>query len=86
MTRYFFHLIGDGERVVDTTGVELPSEDAALREAERGVRDMLAEDLQSGGAFTAGWVVEVTDGTGLTRLTVTFDNILTQAMRRRDLP
>ena len=48
MTRFFFH-IRDGDQLQkDTTGVELPSVDAAREEALASARDFLADEIKHG--------------------------------------
>ena len=52
MTRFFFHVRnGKDDISLDTEGQELPSLDAARREALNASREMLSERLLHGGAL-----------------------------------
>ncbi|WP_108395984.1 DUF6894 family protein [Devosia submarina] len=49
MPRYFFDIKDDKESSVDSTGIELPNMDAAIREARRALAEMVGESLRDRG-------------------------------------
>lgn len=49
MPRYFFDIKDDKESFVDSTGIELPNMDAAIREARRALAEMVGESLRDRG-------------------------------------
>ncbi len=49
MPRYFFDIKDHKESFVDSTGVELPNMDAAIREARRALAEMVGESLRNQG-------------------------------------
>ena len=49
MPRYFFDIKDDKESFVDSTGIELPNMEAAIREARRALADMVGESLRDRG-------------------------------------
>jgi hypothetical protein len=51
MPRYYFHLHGQRDRLVDETGVVLPDPEAAWYQAVRSAREVLRADLHLGLAF-----------------------------------
>jgi hypothetical protein len=80
MTRYFFHLREGDSFIVDDVGMDLPSVDAALTEAERGALDILAEDILTAQPIAEDTTVEVTTGEGLLIGSVSFGSLLQQAI------
>jgi hypothetical protein len=56
MPRYFFHF---DQRVQDTSGLDLPDDNAARREAEA-----MAGDLRGNERYGGGWRVIVTNQNG----------------------
>ena len=68
MPRYFFH-ITDGQTYPDTQGTELPSLEAARREAFRAFGDM----LKNRDAWKSNeWVMDIADGADQSQLGHTF--------------
>lgn len=64
MTRFFFSLSKDNDLSVDTEGTELPDLATAKREAERSLRELLADAIKSGdSALPDGLVVHNERGT-----------------------
>jgi Domain of unknown function (DUF6894) len=51
MPRYYFHLNGRRDRLLDETGVVLPDTEAAWYQAVRSAREVLRADLHLGVAF-----------------------------------
>lgn len=71
MTRFYFH-IRDGEELrKDTTGVELPSVEAAREEALASARDILADEIRHGEALDTRRF-EVWDDTGVPHFILPF--------------
>jgi hypothetical protein len=61
MPRYFFHLVRDGEVLLDSEGVELRNDTAARRVA----KDVIAEfQKRNHAADVEGWVLEIVDTAG----------------------
>jgi hypothetical protein len=48
MPRYYFHLHGHRDPLVDETGVVLPDSEAAWYQAVRSAREVIRADLHSG--------------------------------------
>ena len=69
MTRYYFHIRNGNSLAVDEEGMDLPSFEAALEEAETSGRELLA-DMVRDGAPLDGQAVEIAtaDGTVLRRV------------------
>jgi hypothetical protein len=60
--RYYFNLINHTERILDDTGIEVPSPEHAYLEAVKAIKEMRAEGEDS--AEWDDWRLEVTDLTG----------------------
>ncbi len=71
MPRYHFHVYDSFGLVEDEEGRELPSVDAVRREALKGVRSILSDELKQGRLDLRGRV-EVKDGDGSIVLTLHF--------------
>jgi hypothetical protein len=76
MARYFFHFVENGQHVLDSQGMDLPSADEALAEAEAGARGIMAEELHNGQEYIVGRSIEVTGADGQTFFSVSFDELL----------
>ena len=76
--RYFFH-VRDGQYVPDEDGIELPSLDAAKRQAAEFAGKLLADNAEQ---FWGGddWFVEVTDADGLMLFKLLFAAILSPVL------
>jgi hypothetical protein len=48
VARFYFHLIGDGERIADDEGAEAANLDQAHKTALKAAADMTAEELKMG--------------------------------------
>jgi hypothetical protein len=48
MPKYYLHLVAGSERIADTVGSEFPDNKAALEEAYRAAREMVAESVLNG--------------------------------------
>lgn len=51
MARYYFHIADDKRFTRDEEGMEFPSLDAALREAQASARDLLIQELKDNQAI-----------------------------------
>jgi len=75
MPRYFFH-IRDGEKMeVDPEGVEFPTLESAVLDAQAAAREMLAERLLTGERLD-GQRLEIADETGSVLQVVTFKSVM----------
>lgn len=70
MPRYFFHVYND-ETTIDREGQDLTDLDAAKREAMRGARDLMAEEVRHG-EVTLSHRIEVEDDGGRPLLTIRY--------------
>lgn len=71
MPRYHFHVRSSSDFVEDAEGRELPGPEAARREAVKGIRSILSEEIARGRIDLRGRV-EVVDDAGAPVLTVPF--------------
>ena len=71
MPRFHFHLLEDGQMVIDDAGVERPSLEAVQRDAIRAAREVMCAELQEGRLFLTG-SIEVTDEGGKLVLSLPF--------------
>ena len=62
MPRFFFHLAGKSERILDPDGLELANDAAAILEASQAVRELLGEDYAQ--ATWDGWALQIVDAGG----------------------
>lgn len=75
MPKFFFH-IRDGETLeVDPEGVEFPTLERAVLDAQAAAREMLAERLLAGERLN-GQRLEIADETGTILQVVTFKSVL----------
>jgi len=75
MPKFFFH-IRDGETLeVDPEGVEFPTLESAVLDAQAAAREMLAERLLAGERLN-GQRLEIADETGTILQVVTFKSVL----------
>jgi uncharacterized protein DUF6894 len=65
MPRFFLHVRSNGHSVIDREGTEFADLEAALREAVRGAREIVAARIQSGETIEDE-VIDVTDSDGVT--------------------
>lgn len=75
MPRYYFHIRSSSGLIRDPDGTELPDLVAAVSEAERAARDLLAELLREG-AVLDGQVFEIADADGQVLERLPFRNVL----------
>jgi hypothetical protein len=61
MPRYFFHICDDKGAIPDTEGLLLPNQEAAKREAEHSVRDLVAADIRYGRPVDDGRIEVMSD-------------------------
>ncbi len=78
--QYYFHIRGGEIECDDEEGTDLPSEDAAEREAERAARDLLAAAVLEGRLPLQEMIV-VTDGGGRTVTAITFGKAVGASFR-----
>jgi hypothetical protein len=75
LPRYFFHLHDRFGSIADPDGLELPGLDAAISEAIRGARSIIAEDVQAG-VIHLGGRIEIADETGEVLRVVRFHEVV----------
>jgi hypothetical protein len=75
MPRFFFDVHDDID-MIDDDGVELPDADAAAREALRGARALICEQVTKG-RINLSHFVKVRDEAGAHVATVSFDEAVT---------
>ena len=75
MPRYYFNIRSSTGLIVDPDGTDLPDLAAALTEAERSARELLA-DLLKAGATLDGQVFEISDDSGELLARLPFRNVL----------
>jgi hypothetical protein len=70
MRRFYFHLIERGEFIEDLEGLVLADEPAAIDEAKRNVRGIVAHEIRDSGTLSLDRTIEVVaeDGSFLYRL------------------
>jgi Domain of unknown function (DUF6894) len=74
MPHYFFHLRNPNE-AVDEEGLDLPDEQAALKEAVAAARELLAEAIRAGRDLGTERIV-IADATGREVATVNIKDVL----------
>jgi len=72
---FYFNVRSDRSYDVDEEGIELPSLDAARREAIKSAREMVAELILHNQRID-GMRFEITDGTGALLVTVPFKDVI----------
>jgi len=80
MPHYYFHLIVDTERHIDSLGVEFPSLDAAYLDAFEAAREMWSELLKER-EDPLTHTFEISDADGQLLLTLPFIEVLEQARK-----
>jgi hypothetical protein len=75
MPRYYFHIRSSAGLIRDPDGTELPDLAAALAEAERSARDLLA-DLLKAGDVVDGQAFEISDAEGSVLARLPFRDVL----------
>jgi hypothetical protein len=80
MPRYFFHLQKANE-AVDEEGLDLPDEQAALKEAVASARELLAEAIRAGRDLRPERIV-IADATGREVATVNMKDVLPGSLLR----
>ena len=75
MPRYYFHIRSSAGLILDPEGTEMPDLDAALTEAERSARELLADLLKSGSVLD-GQMFEISDADGTVLARLPFRNVL----------
>jgi hypothetical protein len=71
MPRFYLHIRSAGEMIVDEEGLELPGLKAAISEAVRGARGILAGEIETG-FLRLDQAIEIHDAQGLHVRTVPF--------------
>ena len=64
MARYFLHLRDGTEEVLDPEGVDYTDMEAVRRAVLAGARDVMANDLKSGGVLDLSFRIDAENGTG----------------------
>jgi hypothetical protein len=78
MTKLFMLFGGARMEIQDQEGMDLPSLAEARREAIRGIRETMADEMRSTGSFrVAGRFIEIADADGAVLDTVHFRDALT---------
>ena len=75
MPLYYFHIRSSAGLIRDPEGIELPDLDAALAEAKRSARELLA-DLLKEDAVLDGQTFEISDADGLVLARLPFRSVL----------
>jgi hypothetical protein len=75
MPHYYFHIRSSAGLILDPEGTEMPDLDAALTEAERSARELLADLLKSGSVLD-GQMFEISDADGTVLARLPFRNVL----------
>ena len=75
MPHYYFHIRSSTGLIRDPEGAELPDLEAALLEAKRSARELLA-DLLKADAVLDGQVFEISDADGLVLARMPFRSVL----------
>lgn len=75
MPNYYFHIRSSAGLIRDPEGIELPDLDAALAEAKRSARELLA-DLLKEDAVLDGQTFEISDADGLVLARLPFRSVL----------
>lgn len=75
MPNYYFHIRSSAGLIRDPEGIELPDLDAALAEAKRSARELLA-DLLKEDAILDGQTFEISDADGLVLARLPFRSVL----------
>ncbi|NOJ40336.1 DUF6894 family protein [Bradyrhizobium australiense] len=81
MARFYFHLREMDQLVTDDEGVELPDQSAALREAQRGARDLLADAIKTG-KDTVPDAFVIADEQGREIATLLFETVLPKPLNK----
>lgn len=76
MPQFYFHTSNSHGVAKDTEGQSLPDVNAARREAVRGIREILSEEIKDGQINVRGRI-DVADEDGKTVLTVGFQETFT---------
>ncbi len=76
--RYYFNLREGSDYISDEEGVDLPDLDAALAQAKRGARSVLADEVLKG-RLPLSIVMEVSDEQGSQVLELPFDRVVSIA-------
>ena len=82
MKRYFFHVLENGQLIIDEEGLELPGLDAARHEATESVRYILSEAIRSGKRDVPDAFV-IADETGQALDTIPLATALPHSLRGR---
>jgi hypothetical protein len=72
--RYFFHLVGAYDTLLDEEGVEVADMDELRVQAEKAVEELRSED-PSAARDWKGWRLEVADTSGAVLLTINLDPV-----------
>lgn len=75
MPHYYFHIRSSTGLIRDPEGIELPDLDAALTEAKRAARELLA-DLIKADAVLDGQAFEISDADGEVLARLPFRSVL----------
>lgn len=83
--RFFIHTITDEDRVVDEEGACFANPVAALREAERGAREIMAAEILAGRPLPLDWIAEVMAEDNVVVGRITFLDFVRPSPRRSAL-
>lgn len=79
----FITILTDDEPVVDDTGRNFPTLEAAIAEAVQTARDLMADALRAGRFAPVHWRVEVTTPEHRTVFSTSFEDCAIDTSRRR---
>ena len=72
MARYFFHLFGGSDAILDEDGIEVGDFEEARTEVKRTVRQLQCEDPAEASKWK-GWNLDVVDRFGNVALSISLD-------------
>lgn len=86
MARYYFSLRKDGNLAIDPEGSEFADLEAAKREANMGLRELLANAIKAAEDKSLPDIIVVFDEQGDEKYALSLDEVLPKQLRRRGRP
>ena len=74
--QFYLHVVTHQERLVDHEGVDFEDISQAILNAKQSARDIMAEELLSGGTPALNWCIQIADTEGRILHTVRFSELL----------